>query len=141
MLKKIVIAAFCMLLLSQTSLAERCPSVSDIKQNSLNGWKAYDSDDGKPLSAARETQFKKMVEEFALAEWANNKKQLGSIHCYYRDNSGSNLEAYLAKDNFNPKADPHSFWYKVSGFMHCAAGMERCEFEHYILPKRQLAKR
>jgi len=138
-IKQIIITLISTLLLNQAALAETCPSVNDIKQNQLNGWKAYDSDDGKPLPLARETQFKKMVEEFALAEWENKS---GSIHCYYRDNTGSNLEAYLAKDNFNPKVDPHSFWYKVSGFMHCAAGMERCEFEKYnILQKQQLAKK
>jgi hypothetical protein len=128
-------------LLSQACLAERCPSVSDIKNNTINGWKAYDSDDGTPLSAARESQFKKIVEQFALAEWINVKNQPGSIHCYYRDSTGSSLEAYLSKDNFIPKKNPKSFWYEVSGFMHCAAGMDKCEFENHGLGKQQLAKK
>ncbi len=75
-----------------------------------------------------EAKIKKIIEQFALAEWTNNKKQLGSIHCYYRDKTGSSLEAYFAKENFHPKLDAKNFWYEVSGFMHCAAGMENCEF-------------
>ena len=129
----------CAMLLCEASIADRCPSVSDIKNNSLQGWTAYDSDDGTRLSAARETQFKKIVEQFALAEWTNSKKQLGSIHCYYRDKTGSSLEAYLAKDNFHPKLDTKSFWYEVSGLMHCAAGMERCEFINPLATKNHLA--
>lgn len=140
MLKKIIVIV-CGVVLSSASFADRCPSVNDIKHNALNGWKPYDSDDGKPLSIARETRFKKMVEEFALAEWATDHKLPGTIHCYYRDKTGSNLEAYLAKENFNPKMNLHNFWYKVSGFMHCAAGMEKCEFENRILPQRQLARK
>jgi hypothetical protein len=139
MLKHAIVAVGCIMLLNQTSFADRCPSVDDIKNNHLNGWKAYDSDDGMLLSAARETQFKKIVEQFTLAEWKGTKKQPGSIHCYYSDKTGSSLEAYLAKDNFHPKLDPKSFWYQVSGFMHCAAGMERCEFTHPFQAKTQLA--
>lgn len=135
MIKKILIAfSFCCVMFCEISVAETCPTVSDIKKNSHPGWKAYDSDDGLPLSAARETQFKKIVEQFALAEWSPSKKQPGSIHCYYRDSTGSSLEAYLAKDHFKPKLDKKSFWYTVSGFMHCAAGMEKCQFiktNHY----------
>lgn len=138
MLKKTIIAISCALIFCQVSFAERCPSVSDIKNNKLNGWKAYDSEEGTPLSAAREKQFKNIVEQFALAEWTNNKKQLGSIHCYYRDKTGSSLEAYLAKENFHPRLSSKNFWYEVSGYMHCAAGMERCEFNN-PLTKQQLA--
>lgn len=141
MIRKLIIAVG-ITLLSQHCLAETCPSVKDIKSNSLNGWNAFDSDDGTPLSSARETQFKKTIEEFALAEWKDAKDKGGSIHCYYRDSTGSNLEAYFAKDNFIPKKIANSFWYEVSGFMHCAAGMDQCEFETKTLDKRnQLAKK
>jgi hypothetical protein len=116
-------------LLSQHCLAETCPSVKDIKSSLASGWKAFDSDDGTPLSFARETQFKNTIEQFALAEWKDMKNKSGSIHCYYRDRTGSNLEAYFAKENFVPKKIANSFWYEVSGFMHCAAGMDKCEFE------------
>lgn len=141
MFKKVMMTFACAFLLCQTSFAERCPSVSEIKNNKLQGWKVFDSDDGKPLAAARETQFRQIVEQFALAEWTNNKKQLGSIHCYYRDKTGSSLEAYLAKDNFHPQLDSKNFWYEVSGYMHCAASMENCEFINPLTAKQHLAMR
>lgn len=125
---------------SKLSLADTCPSISDIKNNALSGWKAFDSDDGKPLSAAREAQFKKMIEKFALAEWSSPKNKNGSIHCYYIDSTGSSLEAYFAKDNFIPKNKLHSFWYQVSGYMHCAAEKDKCEFEHHSF-RTHLAKK
>ena len=50
-------------------------------------------------------------------------------------------EAYLAKDNFIPKLTAKSFWYQVSGYMHCAAGMDKCEFKMNSLAKHQLAKK
>jgi hypothetical protein len=136
----ITLFAFACMGLCQVSFAETCPSISDIKGNSLNAWKAYDSDDGKPLSAAREAQFKKIVEQFTLAEWVRDKKKnSASIHCYYSDKTGSSLEAYLAKNNFHPKLSQNNFWYQVSGSMHCAAGKEKCEFINPLGTKNQLA--
>lgn len=135
------LAALCIAGLCSSSFADTCPNVNDIKNNSMNGWKAYDSDDGVPLSPARETLFKKNVVEFTLAEWTNGKRKSGAIHCYYRDKSGSNMEAYLSKENFVPKQTSRNFWYTVSGYMHCAAEKEDCEFETKLLGKNQLAKK
>jgi len=140
MLKELI-AVSCLALVCQAGFSATCPSVKDIKNNALAGWKAYDSEDGMPLSAARETAFKKNIEEFTLAEWANDKNKNSTIHCYYRDKEGSHLEAYLAKDNFAPKVAANSFWYKVSGYMHCAADMAKCQFEKRFLPKTRLAKK
>lgn len=137
----IIIAALSITLLFQMTFADTCPSVKDIKGQSINGWKVYDSDDGTPLSSAREKEYKKTVEEFALAEWANQQNRKGTMHCYYRDATGSSLEAYLAKDDFIPQ-NHKNYWYKVSGFMHCAAGMDKCRFDHRVLNnQKQLAKR
>ncbi len=136
---KQLMAIGCTLLLCQMSFADRCPSVKDIKNNSLNGWKIYDSEEGTILVGAREVQYKKLVDQFALAEWVNNKTEHGSIHCYYIDKTGSNLEAYLAKENFHPTLGKKHFWYEVSGYMHCAAGMDRCEFNNPLAGKNQLA--
>ncbi len=140
MIGKIIvsIAAF---FLFQATYAETCPSVKDIKSKHIAGWKAYDSDEGTPLSSARETEFKKIIEEFALAEWPSGKNKNNTIHCYYRDATGSSLEAYLAKDNVVPK-NHQNYWYEVSGFMHCAAGMAQCEFDRSSLAQqKQLANR
>lgn len=137
--RKLVLAAAIMAC-CQLAWAETCPSIAAIKSNHLAGWKAYDSDDGVPLSSKREIQFKNNAREFALAEWTNSSKKSGSIHCYYRDNTGSDLEAYLAKDNFAPE-NSRDYWYQVSGSMHCAAGMDKCKFLDSSNQIAQLAKR
>lgn len=140
MIKQFIFAAS-FLLMAGASYAETCPTVKEIKNHSLSGWKAYDSEEGTPLSAAREARFENMAEQFALAEWKREKGLRSSIHCYYRDNSGSSLEAYLAKDNFIPKITNKSFWYQVSGYMHCAAGANNCPFETRNLIQQQLARK
>ena len=127
-----ILAAAISIICLQSVYAETCPKVSEIKKSHLTDWKAYDSDDGKPLSSARAEQFNRAVEAFVLAEWSDNTQKKGSIHCYYRDKSGSNLEAYLAKENYHPKKLTHHFWYTVSGHMHCAASSKQCEFESDI---------
>lgn len=124
--------------LCQFAQAQTCPTVNDIKTKTLVGWKAYDSDDNQLLSEARTTKFKKGVEEFALAEWLQKDSKHGSVHCYYRDKSGSDLEAYFSNDNLIPLKQ-HSYWYSVTGFMHCAAGMEQCQFKQ-VNSTSQLAK-
>jgi len=145
MINKLIVAISCAWL-CQVALAETCPSVNEIKRNALSNWKAYDSDEGTPLPPTREAQLIRTAEQFVLAEWATGKNKHGSIHCYYRDSTGSSLEAYFAKENVVPKKTTNNFWYEVSGFMHCAAGMDKCEFEKSLLQSptmknRQLAKR
>lgn len=122
MYKKLMIAAG-IILLHTSCLADTCPTISEVKHGKLTGWKIYDSDDGKLVSTHRASEFKRIAEQFALAEWSK-----GNVHCYYRDKDGSDLEVYLAKDHlsFSNKKD---YWYEVSGYMHCAAGMKECEFQ------------
>lgn len=124
---KIILAAS-LFILCQFAYAQTCPTAEDVKSKPLADWKAYDSDDNQPLSKDRETRFKQGVEQFALAEWQQKDGKGGAIHCYYRDKSGSDLEAYLSNNNVIPLKE-HSFWYNVTGFKHCAAGMEQCQFK------------
>lgn len=139
-MKKGLILAITLALLSQISYAETCPDVSDVKNNKLVGWKFYDSEESTPLSIKRETAFKKEVTAFALAEWASKDQKNSAMHCYYLDKNGSDLEAYLARDHFIPKNSKN--WYQVSGFMQCAAGMKNCEFEKNPLQQStQLARK
>lgn len=128
------------ILFSQALFAESCPSVATIKANKITDWKAFDSDDGKPLSEKRLTQFKTTVQQFVLAEWSNINNKKSTIHCYYRDKEGYSFEAYLAKDNFKPE-NSHKIWYSVSGSMQCAADMEKCQFSNLLSAPKQLAKR
>jgi hypothetical protein len=134
MLKSLLLLTLCTLV-CQASFADSCPSVTAIKNNTLGGWKMYDSDDGAPLSAKRIALFQKNAEQFVLAEWAQQKN--GMIHCYYRDHNGANLEAYLAKDHLMP-VKSHTYWYQVSGYMHCAANSEQCAFQQQV---QQLARK
>ncbi len=135
MYKKLLITVS-IVLLSTASFADTCPTISQVKHGKLTLWKAYDSDDGKLVSAHRATEFKRIAEQFALAEWSN-----GKVHCYYRDKDGSDLEVYLAKDHLNV-SNNKNYWYEVSGFMHCAAGMKECEFQAMPQTKApQLAKK
>lgn len=122
-----------------SSYADTCPSIATIKQQLPKGWAIYDSIDGKPLSKERILLFQSMVEQFALAEWIKDAKFGGIIHCYYRDQTGSSLEAYLAKESYLP-VDPKNFWYEVSGYRQCAAGQEKCLFKSNDANTKQFAK-
>lgn len=113
--------------LAGVTFADVCPSIKDIRYHQLNGWLAYDSDDNNKVSPERFSDFKKSVKEFALAEWQHPAKKKNSIHCFYRDQYGSNLDMYLKKDNLTPD-NSKKYWYEVSGYQNCAAGMERCQF-------------
>lgn len=124
----------------QFTYAQTCPTVESIKAGKLAGWKAYDSEDKQLLSQQREATFLKNAEVFALAEWQQGKNGLGTVHCYYRDRTGSDLEAYLSTDNQMPMAQ-NSYWYHVTGSMHCAAGMNKCKFKHQnAAPSKRFAK-
>jgi hypothetical protein len=124
-------ALFCLLLVVYCSLsfAETCPSVAAIQQKDFKGWLAYDSDTDLPLAENRFKEFKKNMKDFVLAEWTQQSSHHNAIHCFYQGQSGSVLDAYLAKDNFLPKRKAPHYWYSVTGSLHCAAGMSRCEFE------------
>lgn len=135
---KKIIAIALLMLCWQVSFADTCPSVKDIKNNALKGWKIYDSEEGTPLSPKRESQFKKEVDGFILAEWMQEEK-IGMIHCYYRNKDGSDMEAFLAKPNFKPD-NSKKIWYEVSGAMQCAAGPGKCIFKDDTMD-HQFAKR
>ena len=117
------------------AFADNCPTVASIKSHATAGWKAYDSDDDTPLPSKRLHAFVKQIEQFALAEWKNNKTHHNTMHCYYRDKNGSALEAYLTKDGFSPVNNKNR-WYKVSGSMHCAAGMDECLFQRKLATRQ-----
>lgn len=118
-----------LLLFGQAGFAETCPRIQDIKHHQLHAWKLYDSEENILLTGKRRVDFFSKIDHFALAEWAgHDKKNLGAIHCYYKDKNGSTLEAYLTKDHYSVKNDPE-YWYPVSGLMECAADPNNCEFE------------
>ena len=125
------------LLITTSAIADNCPNIIDLKSNKTLHWKAYDSDNGKPLSSERETRIKNAIKHFAMAEWTNTHDK-SVIHCYYNNEHGSAMETYFAKDSVLP-IRPSKYWYKVTGMMQCAAGADKCQFQ--VLPemKNQLA--
>lgn len=123
--------------LCQLSFAETCLDTKNVKNNKLSGWKIIDSEDGLPLSAKRADQFRQDIEAFVLAEWMQDKNN--TVHCYYRNKDGYDMEAFLTKENFMPN-NMQQFWYQVSGSMQCAAGAAKCEFKS-IEKVSTLAKR
>ena len=138
-MKKELLSILIISLCSSIVNAEICPSVTRIKQNALDGWKIYDSEENKTLSPQRLAKFKASVEKFALAEWSDKNNKNSTIHCYYLDKEGSNMEAFLTKDNFHPEHALNN-WYEVSGYKQCAAGKSRCKF-HPPTMDHQLARR
>lgn len=116
------------LLSTQIVFGLGCPSVKAIQAGKTKGWQLLDSEDGAQLSAARIKAFKKNIQQFVLAEWEKKDSRHGTIHCYYSNKSGSELDAYLARENFMPDNAKH-LWYPVTGYLECAAGMSRCQFQ------------
>ncbi len=139
---KKLIFFICLMSINLISFAETCPNIAAIKHQTLKGWVAYDSEEGTVLSSKRAAQFNRLVEKFVLAEWKMNPvNKDGAIHCYYLDKTGSNLEAYLAKDHFEPVKNNKNYWYQVSGFTQCAAGKSKCAFRKSISADPQLARK
>lgn len=134
---KQLLLALLIFLLSPFALADTCPTVAALKKDNLVDWGVYDSDDGKPLSAERIATYKNDAVAFALAEWNGQGKE-GAIHCFYHDNAGSDMEAYVAKNHVQLSSNK-KYWYQVSGSTQCAAGMQECEFNTIQSAAPQLA--
>lgn len=123
---KEILATCCCIVFSTAAFANICPAVKDIKAGKTTGWKAYDSDDDKPLSSLRTAKFRNSISRFSIAEWSDSK-HTGTIHCYYSNNDGSTLEAYFASDHYQPNTKSR-YWYEVTGLLQCAAGADKCDF-------------
>jgi len=135
---RLLISSSLLFTLCTASIAAICPSVQTLKSNQAKNWQAFDSDNGKPLSAVRETRLKLAITQFALAEWSSTKDK-NRIHCYYKSQNGSNLEAYFAHHS-TTKVSPSRYWYEVTGMLHCAAGVDKCQFQALPDVQRQFAQ-
>lgn len=137
MLKKIIhifILSYCAYVSAQT-----CPTITDIRNNKLAGWKAYDIY-GMKFNEEQTARFRQHSLEFAVAEVIPYAHRGLAIRCLYRDKNGSNLQGYLAKDDIVAD-NSKNYWYQVSGSQHCAAGLHKCQFAANPLPNKQFAKR
>ncbi len=135
---RFLIAVF-ITLFSTALIAQTCPSVKDIRNNKIPGWRAYDIY-GTKFTEEQTQQFRGHALEFALAEVIPYNKGTLAIRCLYRDKNGSNLQGYLAKDNIVAD-NTMNYWYEVSGSKHCAAGVKLCQFAPNTLHNSQLARK
>lgn len=125
MFKKFIISLF-LLTLSSITLAEICPSISEIKNNYFHGWDAYNSNNGLPLTPQGLEKFKKHVNRFLMAEWAEGAPE-GSSHCYYGDKKNDYMDGYLARHGLQPDLISGN-WQNKSIFVRCQRGIESCVF-------------
>jgi hypothetical protein len=135
---KEILTICCCAVLSTAAFSDICPSVKAVKTGKATGWRAYDSDDDKPLSNIRTAKFRKAISRFSIAEWSESKHK-NSIHCYYSNNDGSTLEAYFARDHYLPNIKSR-YWYKVTGLLQCAAGADKCDFTPETKEQKRLAE-
>jgi hypothetical protein len=133
-MQKIIAILLCFFFVGFT-FAETCPSVKTIKSDRAKFWKAYDTDNNKPLSKERAARLRNEITSFSMAESSLTSNRNG-VHCYYNNNNGSNLEAYYAQEKVLA-IKPSKYWYPVTGQMQCAAGPDKCEFQS----QQQLATR
>ena len=124
MFKKIMLT-FIFLTLTTATLAETCPSISQLKENNFHGWEPYNSDSGEPLFPQQLTDFKKDVRQFLMAEWAEGAPE-GESHCYYGDKNGNYMDAFLARHGFHDA--PSANWHNDGGFMRCKGEAGNCVF-------------
>jgi len=129
MLKKIILTTS-LLVLSQLTYAENCPTVNEIKAHDLHGWQALTTDSASVLTAAEMIRFTSDVENFSLAEWMNDAPE-GPAHCYYTNinkNDPHYLGVFLAKHNLIPEEKSAS-WHSVdSDIQLCHGDVTECGF-------------
>lgn len=127
MLKKLILTS--LLFASQISLAETCPTITDIKSNYLHGWQALNIDSASPISATTFEIFKNNIQNFALAEWMKGAPE-GEAHCYYHgaQQDGEYLGVFLAKANLESD-NTSSSWQRLNNLVsQCHANVEACQF-------------
>lgn len=125
MFKKLIPIIF--LGVSTYAHAETCPSVVDIKNHALQGWEVYSSDNGSPLTSKQFDKFKQLVQQFSLAEYAEDAPE-GAGHCYYADSTHPYMFAFLAKMNVEPDNTNHQ-WHNQGDFLRCQSTIADCLFK------------
>ena len=125
MLKKLSLTLLCATTL-HLAHAETCPTVAELKNNNLRGWEIYDSNNGSPLSPEQWQDFKHNAQQFLMAEYAYGAPE-GPSHCYYGNQKGEYMDAFLARHSFHPGGT--CAWREVDGFTRCYSNIEACIFE------------
>lgn len=105
--------------------AETCPTPTEIHNHQLQGWNAFDIDNGTPLSKEQIDTFTHNVKQFALAEWMDGAPE-GPSHCYY--DAPNYLGVFLAKKGLIPDKTFHGWAPVGSDTLQCRAGVNECRF-------------
>lgn len=103
--------------------AESCPTMNDLKHNNLQGWTAYDIDNGIPYSNLKDFEYN--ARAFALAEFSKGAPE-GEAHCYfYHQNPSLGYgHAYLAKRNL---VSSNNYAWKNSKGAQCTTSDDNCQ--------------
>lgn len=101
MIKFFIAACTFIFFISASYATELCPSIADIKNNQLHGWRAYYNDSGESVSNGALHKFEQTVGIFAGARWLRYAQE-GASHCYYNDNNNQETIAYLAIHGLKP---------------------------------------
>lgn len=126
MLKKILFSVVILLLLSNVFAGEICPDSTDLNNNVLHGWQAFNINTGMPISAEELAQLTAVskIQSFSLAEWMQDAPE-GEAHCYYDQ---PNFSIYFAKQGLIADKNFAS-WHPV-GYddMQCNISINACIF-------------
>ncbi|MFZ2315231.1 MAG: hypothetical protein WAW86_06200 [Gammaproteobacteria bacterium] len=125
MLKKLTLVLLCAASFQSVAMTT-CPSISELRNNQLQGWTAYNSDSGEELPTSLVEQFEKRAAQFLMAEWADEAPE-GTSHCYYGDKNGEYMDAFLAKHDYYADTSVPA-WKNESGFLRCHADAKQCPF-------------
>ena len=112
-----------------SSVAEVCPTVEAIQHNQLDGWQAFDSDDGEPLSGEVFSHYQSGLYGFAEADYYQDAPE-GPAQCYYASSFDPYYgNAYLAKQSLQPDFSQVAWQWDGAFHAKCAeANQENCLF-------------
>lgn len=94
-----------------------CPTVNEIKNNSLGYWLPLYINGEELASTADVEQFRKHSTEFAVAKW--NSSYLESAHCFYKGTSPVLSTIVLAQDAWRPISNGYWVWIQPNTSAEC----------------------
>lgn len=107
--------------------AVTCPSVSELKNNQLHNWVAFDADNGTELSTDRLKKYEEKLQYFCHAEFLKGAPE-GEAECYYRnDTDPYYLDVYLAQPGLKPDLTSAA-WHERPTLNKCHGSVEACGF-------------
>jgi hypothetical protein len=117
----------CSLFISLSAFSETCPPISAIQAHELGEWRAFDADNGEPLTPTQLAKYENEVRYFSEAAYFDGALE-GPSQCYYEGTQGhDHLNAYLARYALVPNF-ARGNWTQEALYAFCREGREYCEF-------------